>query len=200
MQKINEMTDREAAQKGFSEHYAEGNTPWDIGRPKPPFIAITDKVVEPVLDAGCGTGDTSIFFAARGLKVIGIDFVEAAIRKAESKAAGRGLPVEFMVKDAVDLENWDRKFNTVIDSGLLHACWNRQKYVKGLGHVLNPGGHLFLYYFIADPSSPGGGISDDELKKFFTEGWEIESIQSADFSGEDSSEWKMNFAIIRRIS
>ena len=134
----NDLQTQELAQKGFSEHYEDdGIAPWDIGRPKPPFIEIADQVIEPILDAGCGTGDNSIFFASKGLKVVGIDFVEKAIIKAKNKIKGRNLPVDFLVKDAVELKDWDMKFNTIIDSGLLHAIWNKEKYIEGLKHILN---------------------------------------------------------------
>jgi len=184
------------ALKGFAEHYEDGQSPvWDIGRPKQPFIDIAHKVAEPVLDAGCGTGDTSIFFASRGLKVVGIDFVENAIRRARSKAEGRNLPVEFLVKDAVTIDEWDNKFNTVIDSGLLHAIYDRAKYANGLKHVLQAGGRLYVLYFKDDPSSPGGGISDSEMKRIFADGWKIESVKPV---LQDTDGWKINFAEIRR--
>ena len=191
-----EIIDISGALKGFAEHYEDGNSPeWDIGRPKQPFIEIADQVVEPVLDAGCGTGDTSIFFASRGLKVIGIDFVENAILRAKSKVEGRYLPVEFLVKDAVTLDEWDIKFNTVIDSGLLHAIYDREKYANGLKHVLHSGGRLYVFYFKDDPSSPGGGISDNELKDIFDDGWKIEFIQPVT---QNTDGWKMNFAVIQK--
>ena len=198
MEKEKEKFDLSEALKGFAEHYEDGISPvWNIGRPKEPFIEIADQVVKPVLDAGCGTGDTSVFFATRGLKVIGIDFVENAILRAKSKVEGRNLPVEFLVKDAVTLDEWDIKFKTVIDSGLLHAIYDRQKYANGLRHVLHSGGRLYVFYFKDDPSSPGGGISDNELRRLFADGWKIESIKSA---SEDNDEWKMNFAVILRKS
>jgi ubiquinone/menaquinone biosynthesis C-methylase UbiE len=103
------------------------------------------------------------------------------------------LPVEFLVKDAVTLEEWDIKFNTVIDSGLLHAIYDRNKYASGLRHVLHSGGRLYVFYFKDDPSSPGGGISDNELKEIFAHGWKIESIEAVSL---DNDEWKMNFAEI----
>ena len=74
-----------------------------------------------VLDAGCGTGEHALFFAARGHRVTGIDFVEEAIRRARAKAAERGLAVEFLVKDATGLEDWGERFDSVIDSGLFHC-------------------------------------------------------------------------------
>jgi ubiquinone/menaquinone biosynthesis C-methylase UbiE len=107
------------------------------------------------------------------------------------------LPVEFLVKDAVTLDEWDIKFKTVIDSGLLHAIYDRQKYANGLRHVLHSGGRLYVFYFKDDPSSPGGGISDNELRRLFADGWKIESIKSV---SQDTDEWKMNFAEILRKS
>src|SRR6516225_9104797 len=82
----------------FAELYA-GSAPWDIGEPQRPFIEIADRVRSPVLDAGCGTGEHALFFAARGHRVVGIDFVGQAIQRARRKAAERGLSVDFVVKD-----------------------------------------------------------------------------------------------------
>ncbi|MGB7787158.1 class I SAM-dependent methyltransferase, partial [Methanoregula sp.] len=102
---------------GFTRVY-DSAAPWDIGRPKAPFIAIADRITGPILDSGCGTGDTTLYFAARGCEATGIDFVEEAIRRAKTKAEERGLSVEFLVKDAMTLAGWDRRFMSVIDSGL----------------------------------------------------------------------------------
>src|SRR5437763_14341844 len=92
----------------FEGLYA-GQAPWDIGKPQTPFVAAADRVVSPVLDAGCGTGDTALFLAARGHKVTGIDFLEEPIRRARAKAAERNLKVDFLVKDALTLGEWDRR-------------------------------------------------------------------------------------------
>jgi SAM-dependent methyltransferase len=62
----------------FENSYA-GQPPWDIGKPQKPFIDVADRITGTVLDAGCGTGDTALFFAGRGYKVTGIDFIEEAI-------------------------------------------------------------------------------------------------------------------------
>jgi SAM-dependent methyltransferase len=203
------MQNEESAQAGFTKIYAETNPPWDIGKPQPPFVAVADQIAGPVLDSGCGTGGTSLFFAARGLQVTGIDFVEEAIRRANAKAAERGLSVEFLVKDAMTLRDWDERFASVIDSGLFHiyAGEERQRYVKGLAHVLRPGGRLFLFSFNDDSAWPGGGVSRQELHEAFADGWEIESLEltggevnpafEAEFPNKFAN-MKMWFAIIRR--
>jgi len=174
---------------------------------------VADQILSPVLDSGCGTGNTSIFFAARGLQVTGIDFVVDAIKQAQIKAENRGLSVEFLVKDAMTLIQWDKRFASVIDSGLFHIYKGEEqkKYVTGLAHVLKPGGHLFLFSF-SDKMAPLGvdGVTRQELHNIFADGWEIESLKLV--RGESNPvfvaeypEWnsengepKMWFAIIRK--
>jgi len=170
------MQNHPSAHAGFTKIY-EGNPPWDIGKPQPPFVAIADRVLSPVLDAGCGTGNTALFFAARGHRVTGIDFVEEAIRRARAKAAERDLPVEFLVKDAMTLGGWDERFASVIDSGLFHiyAGDEQRRYVQGLAHVVQPGGQLFLFTFTEE--APEGGVSRQQLYDIFADGWDVESVE-----------------------
>jgi SAM-dependent methyltransferase len=74
----------------FESAYA-GQAPWDIGKPQPAFLDVADRITGSVLDAGCGTGDNALYFAGRGCKVTGIDFLEEPIRRARRKAAERGV-------------------------------------------------------------------------------------------------------------
>src|SRR5262249_11742561 len=67
------------------ENFYAGPAPWDIGKPQPAFTAVADQVTGPILDAGCGTGEHALYFAARGHTVVGIDFVDEAIRRARAK-------------------------------------------------------------------------------------------------------------------
>jgi cyclopropane fatty-acyl-phospholipid synthase-like methyltransferase len=165
-----------------------------------------------VLDAGCGTGNTALFFAARGLQVTGIDFVEYAVQQARAKASERGLSVEFSIKDAMTLIDWDRQFASVIDGGLFHVFNgdDRRLYVQGLAHVLKPGGRLFLFCLSDEVPSDDGGVSKQELYETFSAGWEVESIQllrddkiNPSFSAK-FPQWYPNggpamwFAVIRR--
>jgi cyclopropane fatty-acyl-phospholipid synthase-like methyltransferase len=164
----------------FEEIYA-GQAPWDIGRPQKPFIDAANQISGAVLDAGCGTGDTALFLAARGNKVTGIDFLEEPIKRAKRKAAERGLPVTFLVKDAMTLKIWSERFDNVVDSGLFHVFSDedRIKYVAGLATVLKPGGRVFLLCFSdAEPGTQGPRrISKQELHDAFAAGWAIESVQ-----------------------
>jgi SAM-dependent methyltransferase len=214
-QKMEKMKNHESAQIGFTKIYADGNPPWEIGKPQPPFVEIADQVMSPVLDCGCGTGNTSLFFADRGLKITGVDFVEEAILKARAKADERNLSVEFLIKDAITLCEWDKCFASIIDSGLFHIFdrdeLRLKQYLKGLAHVLKPGGRLFLFSFSDKMESLGvGGMTKLELYETFADGWEIESLELvrgecnpifvAEFPewNPNNGEPKMWFAIIRR--
>jgi SAM-dependent methyltransferase len=164
----------------FEELYA-GKAPWDIGRPQPVIAAIADRVTGAVLDAGCGTGEHALFFAARGHRVTGIDFVPEAIWRARQKATERGLSATFHVKDATMLGDLGERFASVIDSGLFH-CFSdddRGRYVRGLARVIEPGGRLFLACFSdEEPGTEGPRrVSRQELYDTFAAGWDVESVE-----------------------
>lgn len=196
-------------QATFESLYA-GPARWDIGRPQPAFVAIADRVTSPLLDVGCGTGEHALYFAGRGLRVTGIDFVEEAIRRARRKAAERGLPIDFRVQDALTLADSDERFASAIDSGLFHVFSDadRRRYVRGLAHVLQPGGRLFLLTFSDEEPGTDGPrrVSRRELDDAFADGWQIESVEpgrlevrpditEARFSDGGPKAW---FAVIRR--
>ncbi|HLW67894.1 MAG TPA: class I SAM-dependent methyltransferase [Gemmataceae bacterium] len=168
----------------FASLYA-GQAPRDIGKPQKPFLDVADRITGAVLDAGCGTGDTALFFADRGCQVTGIGFLEEPIRRAQRKAAERKVPVTFLVKDATALADWDQRFDNVIDNGLFHVFGDadRKKYVAGLAIVLKPGGRLFLMCFSnEEPGSQGPRrITRQDLHDAFAAGWSVESIQPARF-------------------
>jgi cyclopropane fatty-acyl-phospholipid synthase-like methyltransferase len=193
----------------FEALYA-GQAPWDIGKPQKPFVEAADQISGALLDAGCGTGDTALFFVERGCQVTGIDFLEEPIRRAKQKAAERHLSVTFLVKDALTLKDWSERFDNVIDSGLFHVLSDvdRQRYVDGLATVLKPGGRLFLLCFSdEEPGTQGPRrISKKELHDAFTQGWSMASIEPVrievrpdlkDFSFSEGGP-KAWFAVVRR--
>jgi cyclopropane fatty-acyl-phospholipid synthase-like methyltransferase len=164
----------------FEAMYA-GQAPWDIGKPQKPFIDVADRIAGSILDAGCGTGDTALFFAGRGCQVTGLDFIEEAIERARQKSTDQGVPATFLVMDALMLKDWPERFDNVIDSGLFHVFSDedRRPYVEGLATVLKPGGKLFLMCFSdQEPGTQGPRrVSKKELHDAFAPGWLIESIE-----------------------
>lgn len=168
----------------FESAYA-GQAPWDIGRPQRPFIDVADRITGSILDAGCGTGDNALFFAGRGQKVTGIDFLAEPINRAKQKAAERGLTVTFLVMDALALKQLPEVFDSVIDCGLFHVFSDedRCRYVEGLATVLNPGGRLFLLCFSDEEPGEHGPrrVSRKEIEIAFAKGWKVESMEPTRF-------------------
>jgi len=181
----------------FESAYA-GIAPWDIDGPQKAFVDMAEKITGSILDSGCGTGENALYFASRGHKVTGIDFLAEPIDRAKRKAAERNLPVSFFVMDALALKQLPEVFDNVIDSGLFHVFNDddRRRYIEGLASVLKPGGKLFLICF--SDAVPGTHeprrVTRKEIEEAFTEGWKIESIEPSrfqlrpDFTGMTFSE------------
>jgi cyclopropane fatty-acyl-phospholipid synthase-like methyltransferase len=193
----------------FESIYAR-KPPWDIGRPQRAFVELADRVTGEVLDAGCGTGENALFFAGRGHTVLGIDFLEGPIEEALRKARERGLDAEFVRRDALTLETFDRRFDSVIDSGLFHVFSDedRARYVAGLAHVTRPDGRLFLQCFSdEEPGTQGPRrVTQGEIREAFADGWEVEEIRAVRFEVRDDLEGvtfsaggpKSWFSVVRR--
>jgi len=197
------------SRSSFENLYA-GQPRWEIGRPQKVFLDVADRITGSVLDAGCGTGENALFFARRGQKVTGIDFLAEPIQRAKMKASERGLTATFLVMDALALKELSEVFDSVIDSGLFHVFDDddRARYVAGLAHVTRPGGRLFLLCFRDDEPGTQGPrrVSERELREAFSEGWEVEEIRASRYEVRNDPEGlrfseggaRAWFAVIRR--
>ena len=167
--------------------------PWDIGVPQPAMTAILEKFppTNPILDIGCGSGDLAIYLAQLGHQVIGIDFVESAIKNAQAKSDS--LPhetaqfVSFKVADALKPSLLQQKFGAVVDSGFYHLFNPDQcdQLIKEIASILLPNGCYYLHEFAIEfpvPNMPRQ-ISAEEIQARFTveKGWRIKEIQSVEF-------------------
>ena len=161
--------------------------PWDIDRPQPTFVALVEEgaVRGRLLDVGCGTGEHALMAAELGLDATGIDMAGAAIERAQRKARERGLPVRFVVHDALDLVSLGEHYDTVLDSGLFHVFedQDRVRFVDGLRRVVVAGGTYHLLCFSDRQSGDWGPrrVTQEEIRSSFAEGWRIDSIESASF-------------------
>jgi cyclopropane fatty-acyl-phospholipid synthase-like methyltransferase len=169
---------------GFDSAYL-GTPPWDIGRPQGEIIRLEEAgaLRGSVLDCGCGTGENALYLANRGHEVWAVDASPNAIRKADSKARGRGVAAKFLTADALDLGGLGRTFDNVIDCGLFHVFSDpdRKRYVSSLASVTAPGAKLVLLCF--SDLQPGDNgprrVSRAEIREAFTEGWRVQDIRPA---------------------
>jgi SAM-dependent methyltransferase len=140
----------------FRQAYAAGGSPpWDIGHPQPAMVEAGRRgwVHGRVLDAGCGTGEHALHFAAAGLEVVGVDVASAAIVRAEAKAAARApaRPPRFVVADVLTQSAAlaEQPFDTVIDMGFFHTLGDDDRAVwrAVVATLLAPDGDYVMMCF-----------------------------------------------------
>lgn len=97
-----------------------------------------------LLDVGCGSGQTAIPAARKGLRVTGVDIAENLIEAARKTASETQLDVQFDIGDAEALPYANRSFDVVIS--LIGAMFapRPDRVVAEFARVLKPGGQLFM--------------------------------------------------------
>src|SRR5690242_10888815 len=109
--------------EGF--YQAAQRPPWDLDGPTPFVVELESRQQfnGKILDAGCGTGENTLFLAARGRTVVGVDSAPTAIARARAKLQERHLQerATFVQADACELPGFASEFDTVVDSGFFHV-------------------------------------------------------------------------------
>jgi 2-polyprenyl-3-methyl-5-hydroxy-6-metoxy-1,4-benzoquinol methylase len=190
--------ENEVRREFFRAAYARG-APWDIGRPQRAFVGLWEAgaIAGEVLEVGCGFAENSLFLASKGLRVCGVDMMAPAINRASTTARERGLDVELHIGNALDLARFGLRFDTVIDSGLLHVFTpaDRAVFVTGLANVLRPGGLYHALYFREGPRA----ISPDVFRSLFGVGWRVKSIAEAHYEERDPEGARAWLATVERM-
>lgn len=163
--------------------------PWDIGEAQPLLVDLEREggFRGHVLDIGCGAGDNADFLAGRGHRVTGIDGSQVVIDQARTRAAERGVEVEFLVADTTRLAGIGQRFDSVLDSALYHCLPedSRAAYSAALHRVSRPGARLHMFCF-AD-NVPGSNpilpfrVSKENLRANLGDHWNITSIEATSY-------------------
>ncbi len=164
--------------------------PWDIGRPQPVFVELAKKgEMEPgrVIDIGCGTGENAILLAESGYTVTGVDAAPIAIDTARAKAKARNVTVEFHIRNALNLNLGQSRFDNAIDSGLFHTFYDNERpvYAKEVAKSLREGGKYFMMCFSENEPTDWGGprrVSRAEIQNTFSPLFQINYIHDALFA------------------
>lgn len=115
---------------------------------------LKEKRVKRLLDLGCGLGRHMHYFAHEGFNVIGCDISEETLVAAEDFAVNRGLKMDFVRGDFLDLPFYNSIFPAVLSISTIHHDFPESIYrgLKEVHRILTPGG-----YFAFDPLSTGDG-------------------------------------------
>ncbi|MCG8588910.1 MAG: class I SAM-dependent methyltransferase [Proteobacteria bacterium] len=111
---------------------------------------------ERVLDLGCGTGHTTLAFAARALRVDGIDLSRGMLDQARRLASERGVDnCHWHLGDVEDLPFPDASFAVVTSRQSAHHYVSTERALAETARVLAPGGRFVLVDSVAaeDPAA-----------------------------------------------
>src|SRR5438309_4220848 len=100
-----------------------------------------------VLEIGCGMGTDGAQFAQAGADYTGVDLTDAAIELARKRFELSGLPGNFQVADAENLEFPDESFDVVYSHGVLHHTPDTARAVREIHRVLKPGGRAIVMLY-----------------------------------------------------
>jgi SAM-dependent methyltransferase len=190
----------------FMWRYLRGDVPWDSGI-VPPEIrawveAMESDLIPPTraLDLGCGTGTTSIYLAAHGWSVVGVDFAPNAIWQAQRKArreARRGTLMGSAIFHGADVSRLDflpgdPPFDLLVDVGCLHGLDSEQRtrYAAHLTRLSRPGTEYLLYAFYPRRRGSGMvGIDPDGVRVLFPAFELIDHVVGEEVTKPVASAW-----------
>ncbi|MBV8860336.1 MAG: class I SAM-dependent methyltransferase [Mycobacterium sp.] len=164
-------------------HGLPAGTPWDIGGPQPVVqqLVALGAIKGEVLDPGTGPGHHAIYYASQGYSATGIDSSPTAIERAKENARNAGVSVNFQVADAMTLEGFVNRFDTVVDCAFYHLFSDvmelKASYAQNLRRATKPGARLYMFEHgpgtINGYGAPRSLSVNDFLQVFPDAGWEI---------------------------
>lgn len=180
------------------------NIPWNFKTP-PDVLEnlVRTGTITPckTIDLGCGTGNYAIYLASEGFDVTAVDISSSAIKIAKNNASQKGIDCNFIIADVLgDLKQVQSTFNFAYDWELLHHIFpsDREKYIRDVYKLLNPGGR-YLSVCFSEENLQFGGVgkyrktplgtvlyfsSENELKVLFESIFKIEEIKTIEIKGK----------------
>ncbi|WP_028478503.1 class I SAM-dependent methyltransferase [Nocardia sp. CNY236] len=167
-------------------------TPWDIGGPQPVVreLVAHGAVRGEVLDPGTGPGHHAIYYASKGYSTTGIDASPTAIEHAEHNARRAGVKVDFRLADVTALDEYEGRFDTVVDGGCYHTFVDdedtQELYARALHRATKPGARLYMFEFgrhnVNGVQLPG--LSAETFERVLpASGWRLDYLGTTTYQG-----------------
>ena len=152
------------------------------------------------LDLGTGPGTQAKQLSSLGFDVIESDLSQSAIEKAKKLYS----EPQFVVDDILNSKFSDNEFDYIFDRGIFHVFEKNQlsSYLSQIKRILKENGLLFLKCMSVDekniPEGTGPTLySQEQIKEFFQNDFEIETMKNSLFYGDASGSFKAIFAVLR---
>ena len=138
------------------------------------------------LDLGCGTGTDTIYLAAHGWDVTGVDAVPKALTIARRDATAAGVSPRFVQGDVTRLHDLGvgGGYTLLLDFGCFHTLPEdrRAAYVTSVTRAAAPAATFLLFGFRRPPKAAPmhAGLTDGEVQqRFCDKGWVLVRAERA---------------------
>jgi SAM-dependent methyltransferase len=116
------------------------------------------------LDLACGEGQNAIWLASLGWDVLGVDYSEVAVAKAQARAEREGVAARFLCADLVEYEPEREAFELVIVLYLHIPSTHRASvHAKASAAVAPDGTFVLLGHDLTNLTEGVGGPSDPDI-------------------------------------
>jgi SAM-dependent methyltransferase len=150
--------------EGWNRRYAKAELVWSA-RPNR-FLQAEAAWLTPgrALDVACGEGRNAVWLAERGWRVVGVDFSDVGLTKAEHLAGERGVHVEWVQADVREYEPAAGAYDLVVVLYLHLAADERRCVLARSASAVAAGGTLLVVgHDATNPAEGHGGPQDPAI-------------------------------------
>jgi ubiquinone/menaquinone biosynthesis C-methylase UbiE len=155
---------------------------WELNKPRPILVELVENgqiKKGKALDICCGAGTNTVYLAAKGFEVVGIDISSKAIEIAKEKAKRANVTIQFRVENFLRLPFEDEEFDFVFDMGCFHhvETEDRQKFIDGVHRVLKKKGNYLLTRFSYKNGSAWNHFAKKHLIALFSKCFDMNEFR-----------------------
>lgn len=192
---------------GWEQRYADGDLPWDSGRPDihlPGVLESHGIGKRKAVEIGCGTGTNTIWLAQQGFEMTGMDIARNAIARAEEKVSAAGVDAHLFVGDFLIDQVPGAPFQFVYDRGVFHvidASEDRSRFASRVAELLVPDGmwHSLVGSTDGPPRESGPPRrSATEIIQAVEPHFELLELSSTTFDRDSHSQTRAWILVARR--